>query len=156
MVALYDPSKYMPIILKSVSLSQQVSSIDSRNAGRELIGSTLLGGVFAIIFWFLLKMFPVLWMFFLWTLLFGIYVASKLYRVFQTRYPASFWLNVGVTVLILLGQSVQDSNNGKDVMMAFAMRMGLFIAVTIYAWGTVYAIDRWRERKKTGKQVLAL
>jgi hypothetical protein len=156
MLALYDPSKYMPLILKSVSLSQQVSNIDSRNAGRELIGSTLLGGIFALIFWFLLKMFPVLWMFFLWTLLFGIYVASKLYRVLQTRYSASFWLNVEVTVLILLGQSVQDSNNGKDVMTAFTVRMGLFIAVTIYAWVTVYAIDRWRERKKAQEQVLAL
>jgi hypothetical protein len=157
MVALYDPSKYMPIILKSVSLSQQISTIDARNAGRELLGSTLLGGIFALIFWNLLGMFPVLWMFFLWMLLFGLFIAGKLYRVFLTRYPSSFWLNVGVTVLILLGQTVQDSDNGKDAMTAFAVRMGLFVAVTLYAWGAVYAIDRWGKRNKiTRNQALAL
>lgn len=36
-------------------------------------------------------------------------------------------------MIILLGQSVQDSANGKDVVQAFAVRMSLFIAVTLYA-----------------------
>jgi uncharacterized membrane protein YccC len=154
MVALYDPSKYMPMILQSVSLSQQLSTTDTRNAGRELIGSALVGGIFALIFWCLLGMLPILWMFFLWTLLFFLYIASKLYRVVPTQYPPSFWLNAGVNMLILLGPAVQDSNNGKDVMAAFAVRLGLFVVVTLYAWGTVRAIDSWRERNKAGKQAL--
>jgi hypothetical protein len=36
-------------------------------------------------------------------------------------------------MIILLGQSVQDSAAGKDVYTAFAVRMGLFVAVTVYA-----------------------
>jgi uncharacterized membrane protein YhaH (DUF805 family) len=95
-------------------------------------------------------------MFFLWTLLFFLYIASKLYRVVPTQYPPSFWLNAGVNMLILLGPAVQDSNNGKDVMAAFAVRMGLFVVVTLYAWGAVCVIDRWRERNKAGEHALAL
>jgi hypothetical protein len=41
---------------------------------------------------------------------------------------------VAVTMLILLGPAVEDSASGKDVYAAFAVRMGLFVAVTLYAW----------------------
>jgi hypothetical protein len=36
-------------------------------------------------------------------------------------------------MIILLGQSVQDSVAGEDVYTAFVVRMGLFMAVTVYA-----------------------
>jgi hypothetical protein len=50
-----------------------------------------------------------LWMFFLGMLLFGLLVGRKLYRASPTRYSSGFWLNSLVTMIILLGQSVQDS-----------------------------------------------
>ena len=50
-----------------------------------------------------------LWMFFLGMLLFGLLVGRKLYRVSPTRYSPGFWLHSLVTMIILLGQSVQDS-----------------------------------------------
>jgi hypothetical protein len=52
------------------------------------------------------------------------------------------WLNTFITLIILLGQSVQDSALGKDVYTAFAVRMGLFIAVTLYACLMVRLLDR--------------
>ena len=64
-------------------------------------------------FWFVLKIWPNLWMFFLWMLLFGIYVGGKLYGVVATRFAASFWMNVVVTMLILLGPAVQDSTRQR-------------------------------------------
>jgi hypothetical protein len=73
-------------------------------------------------------------MFFLWMLLSGVYFSAKLYGVIASRYPPSFWINVVVTLLILLGSAVSDSANGKDVYQAFAVRMGLFVGVTFYAW----------------------
>jgi hypothetical protein len=72
-------------------------------------------------------------MFFLWMLLFGLLVGRKLYGICPTHYSPGFWLNSLVTMIILLGQSVQDSAAGKDVYTAFAVRMGLFVAVTVYA-----------------------
>ena len=154
-IALINPSAYLPIILKSVSLGQQGEFVHARNAGRELMGSTFLGGCFAILFWFALGIETTLWMFFLWMVLFDLYFSSKLYRLVATRFPSSFWLNVVVTMLILLGSAVEDSADGKDVYKAFAVRMSLFIAVTLYAWAAIHVLEHLRARRQ-GRTVLAL
>jgi len=144
LLALTDPASYMPVIMKSVSLGRQSCTTRARGAARELLGSTLLGGLLAIAFWFALRLFVHLWMFFLWMLLFGLLVARELYATSPKRYRPGFWLNSLVTMIILLGQSVQDSVAGKDVQSAFAVRMGLFIAVTLYACLVLQLLDRPR------------
>ncbi len=146
LLALTNPAAYLPLIMKAVSLGQQGSVTEARHAGAELLGSTFLAGCFAIVLWSGLKLCPSLWMFFLWILLFALYVAAKLNGVFASRYPPSFWLNVATTLLILLGPAVEDSANGKDVAAAFAVRMGLFIAVTLYAWLAIHLLERLRGR----------
>ncbi|MDR6605938.1 DUF2955 domain-containing protein [Pseudomonas synxantha] len=149
LLAMIDPASYLPIIMKAVSLGQQSCATSARTAGQELLGSTLLGGLMAILFWCALSLFVNLWMFFLWMLLFGLLVARKLYGLAMTRQPPSFWLNSLATLIILLGQSVQDSAAGKDVYTAFAIRMGLFILVTLYACAMVYLLDTRRQRRMT-------
>ena len=146
-VALTNPAMYLPLIMKSVSLGQQSSALDTRNAGRELLGSTFLGGCFAILIWVGLGIATNLWMFFLWVLLFAVYAASKIYGLLRSRFPASFWMNTVVTMLILLGSAVQDSNTGKDVYKAFAVRMSLFVVVTLYAWIAVIVLEQLRIRR---------
>lgn len=146
LLALIDPASYLPIILKAVSLGQQSSTTTARSAGHELLGSTLMGGLLAIVFWCALSLFVHLWMFFLWMLLFGLLLARKLYALSPTRLTPGFWLNSLITLIILLGQSVQDSLAGKDVYTAFVVRMGLFIALTLYALLMVHLLDR-RQRK---------
>mgnify|MGYP003573043506 CR=1 FL=1 len=147
LLALTNPSMYLAIIMKAVSLGQQSSFMDARNAGRELLGSTFLGGCFAILFWILLDMLTNLWMFFWCMLLFGVYFSSNIYQLRPSRYPTSFWLNVAMTMLILLGPAVEDSVNGKDVYAAFFVRMGLFFAVTLYAWLALYLLEYLRTRR---------
>ncbi|WP_061289160.1 DUF2955 domain-containing protein [Azotobacter vinelandii] len=147
LLALIDPGSYVPLVMKSVSLGQQVCATSARDAGRELLGSTLLGGLLAVGFWSALSLLPHLWMFFLWTLLFVLLLARRLYRLSATRQTPGFWLNGAVTLIILLGQSVQDSAAGKDVYTAFAVRMGLFVAVTLYACAAVRLIDRRQPRR---------
>lgn len=147
LLALINPAAYMPLIMQAVNLGQQACSISARDAGRELLGSTLLGGLLAIVFWWLLGLFPNLWLFFLWTLLFSLFIARRLYQLVASKRSPGFWLNSLTTMLLLLGQSVQDSASGKDVYAAFAVRMGLFIAVTLYAWAAVYLIDLRRQQR---------
>ncbi|CAI8918099.1 DUF2955 domain-containing protein [Pseudomonas sp. IT-196MI5] len=149
LLAMVDPASYLPIIMKAVSLGQQSCATSARTAGQELLGSTLLGGLMAILFWCALSLFVNLWMFFLWMLLFGLLAARKLYGLARTRQPPSFWLNSLATLIILLGQSVQDSAAGKDVYTAFAIRMGLFILVTLYACAMVHLLDTRRQRRIT-------
>ena len=147
LLTLSDPLAYLAIIMKSVSLGQQSSVVNARSAGKELLGSTFLGGFFAILFWVMLGIQTSLWMFFLLMLLFGVYFSSKIYQLAKTRFPASYWLNVGMTMLILLGPAVEDSDSGNDVYTAFMVRMGLFVAVTLYAWLAVYVLEYLRERR---------
>ncbi|SDD76359.1 Protein of unknown function [Cupriavidus sp. YR651] len=144
LLALTDPASYLPIIMKAVSLGRQ-SCTTARSAAMELLGSTLLGGLLAIVFWFALGLFVHLWMFFLWTLLFALVIARRLYAIRPTRATPGFWLNSLVTLIILLGQSVEDSAAGKDVYRAFAIRMGLFIGVSLYA----VVMLRWLDRRRT-------
>ncbi len=124
---------------------------DASHATRRarLLGATLLGGLLAIAFWSALTVFPHLWMFFLWMLLFALLVARKLYALSATRLSPGFWLNTLSTLILLLGQSVQDSAAGKDVYTAFAVRMALFVAVTLYACAMIYLIDNRRDRLET-------
>ncbi|NUT77415.1 DUF2955 domain-containing protein [Pseudomonas sp. C1C7] len=150
LLALINPASYLPIVLKAVSLGQQSSTTSARSAGRELVGSTLLGGLLAVGFWNALGLFVHLWMFFLWMLLFALLLARKLYGLSPGRVSPGFWLNTLITLIILLGQSVQDSAAGKDVQTAFAVRMALFIAVTLYACLMVHLLD---QRKNTSFRI---
>ena len=138
LLALIAPEQFMPLIMKSVSLGQQTCYTSSRQAGRELIGSTLLAGVLAIMFWGALSLFVHLWMFFLWTLLFSLLQARWLYRVVATQQSPGFWVSCLSTMLILLGQSVEDSAAGQDVYQAFAVRMSLFLLVALYGCAMLY------------------
>ena len=146
LLAFTNPALYMASIIKTATLAQQGSRISARVAGRELIGSTFLAGLMAVVFWFALRLAPTLWMFFLWMLLFGLYFGAKLYGAIASRFPPSFWQNVAVTLLILLGPAVQDSATGKDVQQAFAMRFSLFVAITVYAWLAIVLLEQFRAR----------
>lgn len=147
LLALIAPDAFMPLIMKSVSLGQQASETHARNASRELIGSTLLAGLLAILLWGALSLFVHLWMFFLWVLLFSLWQARRLYRAVATRHSPAYWVSCLTTMLILLGQSVQDSAAGQDVYRAFAVRMALFLAVSVYAGALLIWIDRRRARQ---------
>ena len=120
-----------------------------------VLGATFLAGLLAILFWFALKICPSLWMFFLWMLLFGIYFAAKLYGVVASRFPPSFWQDVVVNLLILLGPAVEDSATGKDPYEAFAVRFSLFVAVTLYAWLAIVALEWLRARRRGVMPTLA-
>jgi hypothetical protein len=87
-------------------------------------------------------------------LLFGVYFGGKLYGVIATRFAPSFWINVAVTMLILLGPAVQDSVVGNDVYRGFAVRFSLFVAVTLYAWVAIVALERMRAGRLGGSRIL--
>ncbi len=149
LLVLVNPAAYAAIIMKSVALGQQASETDAKAAGRELVGSTFMAAIFAVLMWFGLKLAPNLWMFFLWTLLFSIYLIAKFYGVLPSRYSPSFWQNVLITMFILIGPAVGDTESGKDPYKASAVRLGLFVGVTIYAWMMLVSLEWLRTRRQT-------
>ena len=143
-VALTNPALYLAAIIKTVTLGQQASSTNARSAGRELVGSTMMGAWMATLVWAGLSLRPNLWMLMLWIVAAALWAGAKLFGVRRTSFPPSFWSNALVTMLILLGPAIEDAAVGKDVYSASATRVTLFIAVSLYAWVTVWVLERWR------------
>ncbi|MDM0053959.1 DUF2955 domain-containing protein [Variovorax sp. J22R115] len=143
-LALTNPSFYVAAIMKSVALGQQAGSTSTRSAGQELVGSTLMGAAIAGCLWFGLALRPNLWMLMLWMAAAALWVGTRLFRVRPGAFPPSFWVQSLVTMLLLLGPAIEDSAGGKDVLKASATRVALFVAVALYAWVTVWALEHWR------------
>jgi hypothetical protein len=147
-LALTDPSFYLAAIMKTVTLSQQAGELDARSAGRELVGSTLMGALVATAVWLGLSLLPNLWMLMLWMMAAALWTGSGIFGVRTTGLRPSFWSNALITMLILVGPAIEDSASGKGVFEASAVRVGLFVGVALYAWATVWVLERWRESRQ--------
>ncbi len=147
LLTLTNPTLYLPMVMKAVSLGQQSTDTELRAAGQELVTSTLLAGLLAVAFWLLLQVHPVLWIFFLLSALFTLGISRRLFGLVQSRYPPSFWQNTMITLLLLIGPAVQDTLTGKDVYKAFTVRISLFIAVSFYAWFATQLLENIKSRR---------
>jgi hypothetical protein len=143
-LALTNPSLYLAAIMKTVALGQQAGETNTASAGRELVGSTLMGALVGAAVWCGLSLLANLWMLMLWMMAIAWWTGSAMFGVRRTAFRPSFWSNALITALILLGPAIEDSANGKSVLQASAVRVSLFIVVALYAWVTVWAFERWR------------
>lgn len=144
LLALINPQLYVALVMKAVALGQQGSVVHLRHAGRELLGSTLLAAGLAVLFWMLLKIWPGLLMYAAWTLLFMIGIGAKMLGVWPSRLPPTFWSNVAITLFILVGPAVADTESGDDPMQRSFTRVSLFMALSLYAWAAVGLLEAWR------------
>jgi hypothetical protein len=83
----------------------------------------------------------------LWITAAALWGGSAMYGVRRTRQPPSYWSNALVTAFILLGPAIEDSASGKSVLEGAATRTLLFVGIALYAWATVWALERWRARR---------
>jgi len=146
-VALTNPALYLAAIMKTAGLGQQAGVTNAASAGRELVGSTLMGAAIAGGVWIGLSLWPVLWMLILWVVAATIWGGVRLVGIKATRRPPSFWVNALMTMWILLGPAIEDASVGKDVGSASATRVALFIVASLYAWAMVWALERWRNSR---------
>jgi len=139
---LINPTGHTPVMMKSIMLAQSPSVIEARQAAMELLGATVLGGFLAVLLWFGLKLSPRLDIFALLILWVGIGLGRKLYVSNSTRFSQQFWIDVSVTMFILIGPAVADSAAGKDPYQAFLFRFGMFFLVAVYTWGSMVLLNR--------------
>jgi hypothetical protein len=144
MLALTNPAFYLAAIMKTVALGQQSTATNASSAGRELVGSTFVGGLMAAAVWAGLSLRPNLWMLMLWIVAAALWAGARLFRLKPTSVAPTFWLNALITMFILLGPAIEDAAVGKDVYRASATRVALFVGVSLYAWATVWLLERWR------------
>jgi Protein of unknown function (DUF2955) len=150
-LALTNPSLYLAAILKTVALGQQAGETNARSAGKELVGSTVMGALIGACVWMGLSLLPNLWMLMLWLMGAALWTSSAMYQIRVTRLSPSFWSNALITALILLGPAIEDSASGKSVLEASVVRSALFLGVAFYAWGAVWVLERWRSSRSTRK-----
>ena len=146
-LALTNPSLYVAAIMKTVMLGQQAGETHARAAGGELVGSTLMGAALGLVAWLGLSLLPNLWMLVLWLMAAALWSGSSMFGTRRARRGPSFWSNALITMLILLGPAIEDSATGKSVLAASAVRTTLYLGVSLYAWGTVWALEQWRESR---------
>lgn len=144
LLALSNPAFYIPAVMKTVMLAQQTNTLAAKQVGKELVLSTLMGALLAVVLWFGLSIWPSFLMLVLWMALGSLWVARRLVRLAVSRFTPSFWSNAWVTCLILFGPAIQDSASGKDVWLASLMRCSLYVAVALYGWACVVLFERWQ------------
>ncbi|MBO9516159.1 MAG: DUF2955 domain-containing protein [Variovorax sp.] len=144
LLALSNPSFYLAAVMKTAALGQQAGETDAGAAGRELVGSTLMGAALGMAVWMGLSLWPSLWMLSLWMMAAALWTGSAMFGARRTRLRPSFWSNTLITALILLGPAIEDSASGKSVIEGSVMRTCLFVGVALYAWATVGVLERWR------------
>ena len=138
-LALTNPSLYLAAIMKTVTLGQQAGETTARAAGKELVGSTLMGALVGACVWVGLSLLANLWMLTLWLMAAALWCGSAMFGARRTAFRPSFWSNALITALILLGPAIEDSANGKSVVQASVVRISLFVGVAVYAWATIWA-----------------
>jgi hypothetical protein len=147
LLALINPAMWLQCVMKTVGLGHQAGATNARSAASQLVGSTLVGAVLAMLVWGGLSLHPNLWMFALWTAAVSLWIGVRLFRLKATLFPPSYWLNALMTLFFVLGPAIQDSANGADVYVAAAMRVGLFVLIALYASAMVWVFERWRVSK---------
>lgn len=152
-LALSNPSQYIPMVMKTVTLAQQASSVTARSAGKLIVGATLVGACMAALVWLGLSLRPNLWMLMLWSMAVALWAGAKLFKASATSLPPPFWMDALVNMLILLGPAIEDASVGKDVYHASAIRVSLFVAVALYAWAMVWLLERWRASRSDARGV---
>ncbi len=146
-LALTNPSLYLAAIMKTVTLGQQAGETNARSAGKELVGSTLMGALVGAGVWIGLSVLANLWMLVLWLMAAALWCGTAMFGARRSAFRPSFWSNALITALILLGPAIEDSANGKSVVQASVVRTSLFVAVALYAWATVWLLERWRDSR---------
>lgn len=152
LLALQNPGAYIMLLMKGALLARQVETASARTAGWELIGSTLVGGIGALILWGLIGLWPNLLILSLGFGIISFFIARWMYEVSPSRFSFDFWNNSLLTMIILIGPSVGDSQSGRDIDQAIFIRMAAFIALSLYAIALVHLLDFMRAsyRKRRG------
>ena len=114
------------------------------SAGRELVGSTLMGAAIALAVWIGLSMWPILWMLMLWVVAATIWGGVRLFGIKATRLAAFVLGQRPHDDVILLGPAIEDVGRRQGSVRASATRVALFIGAPLYAWAMVWVLERWR------------
>ena len=138
---------YAGVMMKVASMGQQASADHSRDVGKAVLLSTLIGGVAAVLFWWLLKIWPTLLVYGLLTMLAALVFAPRIFAGAGLAPTAPVWSYAFTTMLVILCPAVADSESGAAAGARFTDRIIMFVIATLYGALAVFLFDRfWPEK----------
>jgi hypothetical protein len=147
-----DSTSYLVLMIKGASMGQQASTDQSRAMGRSLLESTFWGGLAAVICWQVLAINPSLLLYCLLIALAMLIMGARLFQGAGLHPRGEMWVYALITMLVVLGPSVQDGQMGQDASGVFYFRLFLFGVIAVYGSIAVAVFDAFwaqpRERKK--------
>ena len=147
---------FAPVMIKVASMGQQASLAGTRQAGRSLLWSTLIGGIGAVIAWEVLSLWPSLLMYTLLIGLAGLIIGQHIFRDLGMLPEGPTWSYGYLTLIVILAPAVLDSVGGASAGPKFWDRLIMFIGATLYGVLAVYVFDAfWPERRSSGRTMAA-
>lgn len=146
LLALWDPARFMLLLMKGGTLAQQVEATRTRAMARELVESTFVGGLVALAIWLLLRPWPSLFTFALLVGFAALLIGRRLYGIVPSSRGPQHWQSVLVTAIILIGPAVEDSVSGDDIGRESLTRFVAFLALAGYVALTVHLLEGWGRR----------
>ena len=138
-------ASYAAFMIKVASMGQQAGIDQSRQAGKSLLISTLIGGVGAIVAWQVLSIWPSLLIYVLLIGLGGLVMGPKIFAGPGMHPAGPTWSYGYLTMIVILAPAVMDGQTGQSADAAFWGRLQMFIWATIYGTGAVFVFDTlWR------------
>lgn len=132
---------YAIVMIKVATMGQQANVESSRTMGRSLIGSTIIGGIFAIIAWQVLSIYPSLLIYVLLIALSVLVAGPRIFQGAGMHPKAGTWSYGILTMIIVLAPAVMDGAGSDGASSAFYTRLFLFLVIAVYGSGAVAVFD---------------
>jgi hypothetical protein len=142
-------ASYLAVMIKVASMGQQAEADQTKQVGKSLLVSTIIGGIGAIIGWQVLSMWPSLLMYTLLLALAGLVMGRKIFAGRGMHPAAGTWSYGYLTMVIILAPAVLDGTSGSAADAAFWSRLSMFFYATIYGIVAVSVFDAFWPRKES-------
>jgi len=140
-------ASYLLVMIKVASMGQQASNDQTREAGKTLLMSTLVGGLGAVIMWSLMSAWPSLLNLVLLVALGGLVMGRRIFQGQTMAAGADMWSYAFMTMLVIILPSVMDGMGGSAAGAKFFDRISMVAWTTVYAVAAVSVFDAfWRDK----------
>ncbi len=138
-------ASYLVVMIKVASMGQQAENDKTKEVGKSLLMSTVIGGIAAVIMWNVMSIWPSLVIYILMVVLAGLLMGRKIFQCEGMAPAAGVWSYAFLTMLVIIAPSVTDGMGGDAAAAKFFDRILMMGWATLYGVAAVYVFDAfWR------------
>ncbi len=149
LLSLNTSASYAAAMIKVAQMGQQATLDNSREMGRNLIESTIWGGLGGVVIWIILNIWPSLLMYTLLICLAALVYGPKIFQGKGMHPKGAMWQYALITLIIIIAPTVGSMASGDSAADRFWFRNLLFLGFSIYGYLAVIAFNAIWEQDKT-------